>query len=112
MNTKKNNAKSSIRFRRWSRAGYAVFCSLACTVTIGCLAVCISDKSLEKDNGISNITSAVTTSYKEGADRSPDILELIASLQNIQEISFIETTSDNTTACYQVKYIYIIHQNG
>lgn len=112
MNTKKNNAKSSIRFRRWSRAGYAVFCSLTCTVTIGCLAVSISNKSLEKGKGISNITSVVTPSYKDGTEKSADISEVVASLQNIQEISFFETTTDYTAACYHVNYIYFIHLNG
>ncbi len=38
---------SSLRFTRWSRAGYAVFRSLSSSVSIGFLAVSISDCSLK-----------------------------------------------------------------
>ena len=46
------NKTDSLRFRRWSRAKYAVFCSLANVVNIGCVAVSIADKSLRKAVGI------------------------------------------------------------
>lgn len=38
----------SLRFTRWSRAGYAVFKSLSSAVTIGFLSVSISDCSLKE----------------------------------------------------------------
>ncbi len=38
---------SSLRFTRWSRGGYAVFRSLSSSVSIGFLAVSISDCSLK-----------------------------------------------------------------
>jgi len=40
--------QKNIRFRRWSRVGYAVFVSLSAAVSIGCLSVSISDKSVIK----------------------------------------------------------------
>ena len=39
-------SQTSLRFTRWSRAGYAVFKSLSSAVTIGFLSVSISDCSL------------------------------------------------------------------
>lgn len=112
MKTKKNKAIPTIRFRRWSRAGYAVFCSLACTVTIGCLAVSISDKSLQKAVSISNCPMTLVTSDAEPIGKSPDLSELEATLQDIQEISLFENTSDSAAAYYQVKNFYFINQNG
>jgi len=43
-----SNNHFSLRFRRWSRAGFAVFASLTCTVTIGVLAFSIAEKSMVK----------------------------------------------------------------
>jgi hypothetical protein len=45
----------SIRFHRWSRAKYAVFCSLGRAVSIGRLDVSVADKSLTKSIGTSII---------------------------------------------------------
>lgn len=45
MNKKVANNHISLRFRRWSRAGYAVFVSMTCAVTIGVLAVSVCEKS-------------------------------------------------------------------
>jgi len=40
--------KKNVRFRRWCKKGYAVFCSLIHQVTIGVLAASICDKSTLK----------------------------------------------------------------
>ena len=39
---------SMLRFRRWSRKAYAVFCSLGKHVTIGCVSKGIAEASLSK----------------------------------------------------------------
>ena len=44
--------QKSMRFRRWNRAGYAVFASLAGVVSIGVLTSSISEKSLGKSENI------------------------------------------------------------
>lgn len=89
----------SIRFRRWSRAGYAVFCSLACSVTIGCLAISISDKSLQKAVGISTISIFV----KEGANETlVDLLEIAdleLAIQQLQEANLTSKTFESAAAC-------------
>jgi len=48
MNKQTQNMAKTLRFRRWSRAHYAVFVSLSCAVSIGFLSVSVSDKSLQK----------------------------------------------------------------
>ena len=45
--------KAVRRFRRWSRAGYAVFSSLSHCVSIGFLKTSIADSSLRKANIVS-----------------------------------------------------------
>ncbi|MDR1543910.1 MAG: hypothetical protein LBS50_05785 [Prevotellaceae bacterium] len=41
---------TTLRFRRWGRAGYSVFCSINRVVTIGQLAVALADKAILKLN--------------------------------------------------------------
>ncbi len=41
-----------IRFRRWCRKGYAIFCSLGKTVAIGNLRKGIVEASLKKQPGV------------------------------------------------------------
>lgn len=40
------NSSSALRFKRWSRASYAVFCSVGRMVTIGKVAVGIEEASM------------------------------------------------------------------
>ena len=112
MFSKKKQVNTTIRFRRWSRAGYAVFCSLACAVTIGCLAVSVSDKSLQKAVGVSVSTVFATASDSKTTELSPEILELESVLQCNQETSLLKITFDSAVACDQVTNIYFINQNG
>jgi hypothetical protein len=104
--TNKNKAASSLRFRRWSRAGYAVFCSLACAVTIGCVAVSISDKSLQKAVGVSKSSTCTIVSESESRDKLSELLELETAINKIQQTTLFELTSDRAAACDQVPNIY------
>ncbi|HEY5590434.1 MAG TPA: hypothetical protein VIK55_05395 [Paludibacter sp.] len=109
MHTIQLHTASTIRFRRWSRVGYAVFCSLACSVTIGSLSVSVSDKMLQKADGIT--MNKPYFSAAEADSKEKEMLELEAALQQIQEISLSEISIDNTAACSQFFY-YIINCNG
>ena len=75
-------AKQSLvlRFRRWSRAKYAAFCSLSKNVSIGQLKVSIADSSLKKSNSISfaNVISAF--SFAEDEKETDENLLLSGSL--------------------------------
>jgi hypothetical protein len=104
MNTIEIQKARSIRFRRWSRAGYAVFCSLACSVTIGCVAIPISDKSLQKYIGATSTVRVIA------AETDPVYLEVV--LQQVQETTFIQTKFDNATACGQTSSYIFIHHSG
>jgi len=111
MRTKNRYTPFSLRFRRWSRAGYAIFCSLSCAVTIGCVAISISDKSLQKATGISK--SSFTASDSESdRDKSMEILELEASLQQIQETSLVFNVTDCAAACIRNLKISFINLIG
>ena len=102
---------TSIRFRRWSRVGYAVFCSLASSVSIGTLAVSVSDKTLQKSVGhTSNAVCELTSNTNESKD-SDEKLELEATLQQIQTTSISQITFDSAAACSQTTY-NIINCNG
>ena len=55
--------RSVLRFRRWSRKGYAAFISRKHTVTIGCLAAAVADrfqqKQLSLHTGLNRLGEAV-----------------------------------------------------
>lgn len=51
MKTKQRTYQIGLRFTRWSRAGYAAFCSLGKCVSIGALRADMGDRSLEKQVG-------------------------------------------------------------
>ena len=112
MHSKVLHQTKTIRFRRWSRAGYAVFCSLGSTVTIGCLAVSISDKSLQKSTTVSKCAVLAFASDSESVDISPEISELEALLNQVKELSFFENTTVSAAACSHYPNNYFIHQNG
>ncbi|MDP4239701.1 MAG: hypothetical protein Q8904_09580 [Bacteroidota bacterium] len=112
MKTKKIQASASIRFRRWSRAGYAVFCSLACAVTIGCVCVSISDKSLQKSTGITESSRYSSVVDSESKDKPDELIDLEATLHLVLETSLFENLSERAAACGQNANIYFINQNG
>ena len=105
------NAKS-IRFRRWSRAGYAIFSSLACSVSIGCVAVSISDKSLQKAVGLSSTMLCLVCSDADSADSVEEISELDWKLQQTSATLLTQITFDSAAARADQTYSIIYHQNG
>jgi len=102
---------SSIRFRRWSRAGYAVFCSLAISVSIGTLAVSVSNQTLQKSVGNTSNAICFSTSNDEDTENLLEKLELEAALQQVQVPSFIQISVDSAAACSQTTN-NIINCNG
>lgn len=59
--------KHTIRFRHWSRKGYAVFCSLGKCVTIGNLKKEIADVSLGKQENVCTAFSVCSSMREEDA---------------------------------------------
>lgn len=60
--------KQVIRFRRWSRKGYAMFCSLGKCVTIGNLKKGIADMSLGKQANVCTSFSVCLPLQEDNAD--------------------------------------------
>jgi len=89
-----------------------MFCSLACAVTIGCVAVSISDKSLQKAVSVSKVSSRIDAGEAESPDKLSELMDLEATIHLIQEVTLFENPSDSTAAYHQVTYIYFINQYG
>jgi hypothetical protein len=95
----------TVRFRRWSRAGYAVFSSLACCVTIGNIAISISDNSLNK--GILNSTISIFSNDLT-SDSTNELLEeskIVFAIQELQLANLMEETFESVCA-FGLKHIY------
>ena len=66
--------QKNIRFRRWSRVGYAVFVSLSAVVSIGCLSISISDKSVIKSkNAVYISENTLNINITEEQDKTSDL---------------------------------------
>ncbi|MCE5331922.1 MAG: hypothetical protein LLF95_07260 [Bacteroidales bacterium] len=74
MNKQTQNTVKTLRFRRWSRARYAVFVSLSCAVSIGFLSVLVSDKSLQKSENRIGFNSASALDRSEN-DEQTDVIQ-------------------------------------
>ncbi|NDP21682.1 MAG: hypothetical protein GZ091_11470 [Paludibacter sp.] len=112
MYTNYQNTSSTIRFRRWSRAGYAVFCSLGNNVTIGCLDIATSDKSLQKS--VSNANNKVSSCYTDVESEESNIEKSELKLTKFQLLQTMlsEITFDSAAACEIHLYTFIIHHSG
>lgn len=94
------NNKSSLRFRRWSRANYAIFVSLGVCVSIGFLSNSIAEKSVSKtSNTIAEIIESDSKTESDQDDCSP---ENISITEQLQGILISENLSEYTVA----EYIY------
>lgn len=78
--------RATIRFRRWSRKSYAVFISLSCAVSIGMLAVSISNKMLQKSTVAIKLNKTESTEHNYPTSDTSDIDETSILELNIQHI--------------------------
>lgn len=111
MNKKAQHQNSTIRFRRWSRVGYAVFCSLSCCVSIGALAVSVSDKTLQKSEGISMTRVHSALSTVDGSENNPVDDGVEVAFQQAIIVSLSEMSSDSAAAL-RLATSYSINFNG
>ena len=93
----------SLRFRRWSRAGYAVFVSLSYAVTIGVLAISVSTKSAHKSAN-TQVVLAPATDFAEHESET-DITEVVLNSNKIENIIIVNTTNDKTARAYEQNLI-------
>jgi hypothetical protein len=100
MKNKFLQSPSFVRFRRWSRAGYAVFRSLACSVSIGHLAVSVSDKSFLKTRNVAADTLCLVGADDTEKEENPTELSVLEfTFLNIAKIALFESKSVKTVAC-------------
>jgi hypothetical protein len=85
-----------IRFRRWSRASYAVFISLSVTVTIGFLSVSVGEKSLLKAENQNLVAQLTAFSLNEELEQDECIAELNDCF--FKELNTVTSLSDNAAA--------------
>ena len=104
MNKQIHTTARVIRFRRWSRARYAVFVSLSCAVTIGVLAVSVSDKSQQKSGAY--VAENHLFGLEDGAIRESEEVPL-SELVLLQENIVVNQNNDNAAARSQNYYIQI-----
>lgn len=102
MNQKVAKNHITLRFRRWSRKGYAVFASLTCAVTIGVLAISISEKSAQKTEGTKFLTSVSPNSESESCEANDDILLNLETQKAI-----LNTQSSDDAAARSCDYIVL-----
>ncbi len=108
MKTKIFQTSKFIRFRRWSRAGYAIFCSLVCNVTIGTLAISVLDKTLQKTIKKYSFSIMLNNPDSTSLEKLKEQADTELAIQQIQEISIFEKTFESAAACGYNTNFYLI----
>lgn len=111
------NAEKTIRFRCWSRKGYAIFRSLHSHVTIGRVCKSIADSALSKDKNTMNFGgggSDTRTQKEEEAqppEGSPELLSILFSLSASGLSAAMKLTNiPEVPATYS--HLFVIHTSG
>lgn len=111
------NTGETIRFRRWSGKGYAIFRSLHSHVTIGRVCKSIADSALSKDKNTMNLGgggSDTRTQKEEEAqppEGSPELLSILFSLSASGLSAAMKLTNiPEVPATYS--HLFVIHTSG
>lgn len=103
----------ALRFKRWSRRGYAAFISLKQTVTIGHLSANVAERFQAKNSSIhssvlSNGLQAGEPEMEEEGD--PDALRMLSNMQ-IRELTGILTALQNECRVVTAALVHTITKN-
>ena len=110
MNKQIHNKPRIARFRRWSRAAYAVFASLSLAVSIGVLSVSVSEKSTQKSDRFV-VKAAICT--REGIEEElEDNLFLYNDPTELQTGNVLVNQITNNAAACWFAYLYNQSLNG
>lgn len=102
-----------LRFKRWSRRGYAAFISLKQTVTIGHLSANVTERFQTKNSSIhssvlSTSIQAAETEKEEECD--PDEFRMLSCMQ-LGELAGILTVIQNDCRVVPAAFVHIIIKN-
>lgn len=107
--------RQSLRFRRWSRKAYAVFCSVGRCVTIGCLSKAVADSSLSKQKGQTLANVGEPHQDKEPIDEEDEhLVDLsLLALKLIQPLTVLNKSYGvaESVDCASSAYFYSIGPN-
>jgi hypothetical protein len=110
VNKQIHNKPRIARFRRWSRAAYAVFASLSLAVSIGVLSVSVSEKSTQKSDRFV-VKAAICT--REGIEEElEDDLFLYNDPTELQTGNVLVNQITNNAAACCFAYLYNQSLNG
>lgn len=98
MKTQPQNKPTALRFRRWSRAGYAIFRSLGNVVTIGCLHAQATDQEQLKA-GIILWDGTTDTRMLPSSDDNPVDDELLLTQPSALLLSLVQPHEQAAAAC-------------
>jgi hypothetical protein len=107
MKEQKLHTTNQLRFRRWSRASFALFASMSTVVSIGFLSVSVTEKSLVKNESCATNSLRVVVSSYEETDSDEECKQDF--LQSLQEIILITNSSNQAAACSE-PFLYIFNQ--
>jgi hypothetical protein len=85
-----------IHFRRWSRKGYAVFCSIGRCVLIGRLGKNVAEASLKKQKAVCFWTSTEESGIDREREDEPDVPDL---LRQRLSVSILPQTAIGDCGC-------------
>lgn len=103
MNKHNYPVHNNVRFRRWSRANYAIFSSLSRCVTIGTVCASICEMSCKKGNALTTQKfNQILSENNDEEDEENDKTELSLSLQNYLKQILINNSLSSTAAAAAV----------
>lgn len=107
----------ALRFRRWSRKGYAAFISIQRAVTIGKLTANVSERFEVKNGSIhTSVLSATRTEATETAEEEIRCTDkwsgTTATLWQLPALLLVQTIQQPAAAAYAYTFIYNTSQKA
>lgn len=102
-----------LRFKRWSRRGYAAFISLKQTVTIGHLSANVAERFQTKNNSIhsSVLSDGIQAMEMEKEEaRGPEEFRMLSGMQ-LRELTGILTAIPNDCRVVTAAFVHTILKN-
>lgn len=101
----------ALRFRRWSRKGYAAFISIQRAVTIGKLTANVSERFEVKNGSIhTSVLSVTRTEATETAEEEICCMDewsgTTATLWQLPALLLVQTIQHSAAAAYAYTFIY------